>query len=95
MKIHQRKGFYGLVILLIGLTACTSTSFTESTNEHSEDYISSLLLERGTTPITAEQAINVVKLFDFNNCIITKSDTDIISDVYTHLTKKVRPCFML
>ena len=93
MKTNQRIALYALSFLIIGLSACTSTSLTESNLVKDEDYATALLLEKGTAPITADQAINVVKLFDIKNRTVTKSKTDILSDVYTHFNEEGSPVF--
>jgi len=88
MKTIQRITFCSLSVLIIELAACTSISSSESIVIEDQDCTHSLLLEKSTAPITAEQAINVVKLFDLENHIVTKSNTAAISDVYTHFNQE-------
>lgn len=93
MKTIQRITFCSLSVLIIELAACTSISSSESIVIEDQDCTHSLLLEKSTAPITAEQAINVVKLFDLENHIVTKSNTAAISDVYTHFNLEGVPVF--
>ncbi len=71
MKTAHARFHYALCFLIIWMTACTSISPSESGFLEDRDYTYSLLLEKSTAPITAEQAINVVKLFDIKNHIET------------------------
>ncbi|MCR5710672.1 MAG: Spi family protease inhibitor [Bacteroidales bacterium] len=80
--------------LILALAACTNTTLTESALLQDEAVTNTLLLERGTTPITAEQAINVAKLFDIQNGQpATKAAETRISDVYTHRNDEGTPVF--
>lgn len=92
MKTAYARFHYALCFLIIWMTACTSIEQTDNDSKE-EDHTRALLLEKSTAPITAEQAINVVKLFDIKNKTATKSNTDIISDVYTHFNEEGKPAF--
>lgn len=62
-------------MLLLAMTSCTNASLEESMIPVEKDSFQSLLIERGTTPITAEQAVNVAKLFEMRNKPSTKTSS--------------------
>ena len=83
-------------MLLLAMTSCTNASLEESMIPVEKDSFQSLLIERGTTPITAEQAINVAKIFDLQNGQSeTKASSTQYSDVYTHTNEQGDPVDIL
>ena len=62
-------------MLLLAMTSCTNAPLEESMIPIEKDSFQSLLIERGTTPITAEQAVNVAKLFEMRNKPSTKTSS--------------------
>lgn len=81
-------------MLLLAMTSCTNASLEESMIPVEKDSFQSLLIERGTTPITAEQAINVAKIFDLQNGQSeTKAMSSQYADVYTQKNAQGDPIF--
>lgn len=80
-------------MLMLAIASCTSYSVEERKTDYEKESLQALLLEKGTTPITADEAINVARLFDINQGRPqTKAETD-ISDVYTLNNEEGMPVF--
>ena len=86
MKNNPFLSVFLLFLFVLITVSCNEGLIREDRMQEEEDLINDLLLDRGTTPITAEQAINVVQLYDIQNGLpATKSSEIEISDVYAHV----------
>ncbi len=66
--------FLSVCLLLQVLTSCTSINVADAIiNSPEDNSIQSLLIEKGPSQITAEQAINVAKIFDMRTTPKTKA----------------------
>ncbi len=70
-------------MIVLVIASCTNVTVEEEKTNLEKESLHSLLLEKGTTPITADEAINVARIFDINQGRPqTKAETD-FADVYT------------
>lgn len=60
-------------MLMLAMASCTNYSVEERQTDLENDSFQSLLIEKGTTPITADEAVNVALLYNNQNKIETKS----------------------
>lgn len=80
-------------MFLLVLASCTNFTVEERNTNLEKESLQSLLLEKGNAPITADEAINVARLFDINQGRPqTKAETD-ISDVFTLNSEEGMPLF--
>ncbi|MBR3291220.1 MAG: Spi family protease inhibitor [Bacteroidales bacterium] len=83
-----------ICLLLQVLTSCSSINVSDAIIDSPEDNsIQSLLIEKGTSQITAEQAINVAKMFDINRGRIQTKAESGLNDVYTLYNEEGMPVF--
>lgn len=67
------KSTYYLLVLSFILFSCTNKSLSEYDSFNEKESYQDLLLEKGTSPITADQAVNVVKILEKRKEIKTKA----------------------
>ena len=80
-------------MIVLAMASCTNFSVEEGKTNLEKESLQSLLLEKGTTPITADEAINVARIFDINQGRPqTKAETK-IADVYTLNNEEGMPVF--
>ena len=86
--------FLFVCLVLQVLTSCSSINVADAIIDSPEDNsIQSLLIEKGTSQITAEQAINVAKMFDINRGRIQTKAESGLNDVYTLCNEEGMPVF--
>lgn len=79
-------------MFMLALASCTNFSIEERKANLEKESLQSLLLEKGTTPITANEAINVALLYNIQNKIETKGELEKnVSDVYTVYREEGEP----
>jgi hypothetical protein len=79
-------------MLVFAMASCTNYTVEEGKTNLEKESLQSLLLEKGTTPITANEAINVALLYNKQNKIETKGELEKnVSDVYTVYRKEGEP----
>lgn len=79
-------------MLMLAMASCTNYSVEERQTDLENDSFQSLLIEKGTTPITADEAVNVALLYNNQNKIETKSAVEKkVSDVYTVFSEVGEP----
>ena len=79
-------------MLTLAIASCANYSVEEGKADLEKDSLQSLLIEKGTTPITADEAVNVALLFNNQNKIETKGEVEkIVSDVYTVFSENREP----
>lgn len=79
-------------VLVFAMASCTNYTVEEGKTNLEKESLQSLLLEKGTTPITANEAINVALLFNNQNKIETKGEVEKkVSDVYTVFREEGEP----
>lgn len=79
-------------MIVLALTSCTNFSVDEGKTDLEKNVLQSLLLEKGTTPITADEAVNVAKIFELKHRPSTKaSPLKEIAGVQTIFNKEGHP----
>lgn len=80
------------MLLLVLLTGCDQTATDNPVRTADQIKVSDLLIEPGTSPITADEAINVALLFNNQNKIETKGEVEKkVSDVHTVFSENREP----